>query len=147
MSNSKMVESMNVVLADTFVLYFKTHAFHWNVKGPRFHSLHGMFEEQYIEMWGALDILAERIRALGAHAPDNPNEMMKYATLTHVGQTPDADEMVNMLANDHRAIVETLKKGIDVADDLDDDATEDMLIARVQEHEKMAWMLESSKAA
>jgi len=147
MSNKDVAKGLNKVIADTFVLYFKTHSFHWNVTGPRFKSLHEMFEEQYTEMWEALDILAERVRALGEYAADNPNDLMKGATLQHVGQTPDSEEMIDMLANDNREIVKTLKDGIKTAGENNDDATEDMLIARIQAHEQFAWMLESSKAA
>ncbi|NCT41218.1 MAG: DNA starvation/stationary phase protection protein [Alphaproteobacteria bacterium] len=147
MSKQDVAKELNKVLADTFVLYFKTHSFHWNVTGARFHSLHVLFEEQYTNMWESMDVLAERIRALGEFAADNPNDLMKNASLSHVGQTPDSEEMIEMLANDNREIVKTLKNGIDVASKNDDDATEDMLIERIQIHEQFAWMLESSKAA
>jgi len=147
MSKQDVVQELNKALADTFVLYFKTHAFHWNVTGSRFHSLHEMFEEQYTEMWEAIDELAERIRTLQAFAPDNPQELMKHATLNHVGQTPDSEDMIEMLANDNRQIAEILKDGVKVCGDNGDDATEDMLIERIQKHEQFAWMLESSKAA
>ena len=63
MSKKDVAEGLNKVLADTFVLYFKTHSFHWNVTGPRFHSLHEMFEEQYTEMWEAMDVLADLLKA------------------------------------------------------------------------------------
>ena len=147
MSKKDVAEGLNKVLADTFVLYFKTHSFHWNVTGPRFHSLHEMFEEQYTEMWEAMDVLAERIRALGEMAADNPNDLMKHASLEHVGQTPDAEEMVKMLANDNHEIVKTLKDSIEIAVKNEDNATEDMLIERITIHEQYAWMLDSSKAA
>ncbi len=66
-----IAEQLEKLLADTYALYGKTHAYHWNVEGPRFHSLHTMFEEQYRELWAALDEIAERIRAwsLRAHEP------------------------------------------------------------------------------
>ena len=57
------------VLADTYTLYLKTHSFHWNVTGPMFQTLHTMFEEEYTELWAALDEVAERIRSLGEPAP------------------------------------------------------------------------------
>ena len=142
---AELKEALKAVLADTFVLYYKTHGFHWNVTGPRFRSLHLMFEEQYNELFAALDDIAERLRTIGGHAPDNPTDLMKYATLESVGQTPDAEEMIKMLANDNRAIVKSLMKASDIADDLDDEGTEDLMVERKRVHEKAAWMLESSQ--
>jgi starvation-inducible DNA-binding protein len=144
MSQPDLQSALKVVLADTFVLYFKTHAFHWNVTGPRFKSLHEMFEEQYTEMWQATDALAERIRTIGAFTGNNPQDIMKDATLEHVSQTPDANEMIKMLANDNREIVKSLKKAAHAAAESDDPATEDLMIERIQIHEQAAWMLESS---
>lgn len=144
MTQSDIQKELKIVLADTFVLYFKTHAFHWNVTGPRFRSLHGMFEEQYTEMWKATDEIAERIRTIGAFTGNNPTDIMNDATLDHVSQTPDANEMIKMLANDNREIVKSLKKAAEVAVENDDAATEDLMIERMQAHEEAAWMLESS---
>ncbi len=144
MSQSDIQKELKVVLADTFVLYFKTHAFHWNVTGPRFKTLHEMFEEQYTEMWKASDEIAERIRTIGAFTANNPEGVMKDATLEHVSQTPDANEMIKMLANDNREIVKSLKKAAEVAVENEDPATEDLMIERIQAHEEAAWMLESS---
>ncbi|MEM7651015.1 MAG: DNA starvation/stationary phase protection protein [Pseudomonadota bacterium] len=143
-SNSNLNQSLKIVLADTFALYFKTHAFHWNVTGPRFHSLHEMFEEQYIDMWEASDTIAERIRQKGDFTANNPKDIMKDTTLEHISQTPDANEMVKMLANDNREIVKSLKEAADVAAEAKDVATEDLMIERMQAHEEAAWMLESS---
>lgn len=147
MSNKDISDSLKTVLSDTYILYFKTHSFHWNVKGSRFRSLHNLFEEQYTEMWEALDDIAERIRQLGEHAPNNTDEMTAHAkAISPAGQTPDAEAMIEALADDNRAIVKTLKECAKVANDNDDLATEDMMIERMQAHEEAAWMLESSKA-
>ncbi|NCC21247.1 MAG: DNA starvation/stationary phase protection protein [Alphaproteobacteria bacterium] len=141
--NKDVTEGLARVLADTFVLYFKTHAFHWNVTGVQFKALHELFEEQYTELWNAVDELAERIRALDAWAATSMKEIQDKATLREVGQLPDADEMVKALAADNRAIVDSLYSALRAAQDAGDEATTDMLIARVQVHEKAAWMLES----
>ena len=142
-ANKKVVEGLQAVLADTFVLYAKTHSFHWNVEGPNFHSLHEMFEEQYTEMWQALDELAERIRALDAYAPNTFGEMISRASIEETTQTPDAMSMAEILANDNMAVVDTLYKALRSAEEAEDEGTTDMLIARTQEHEKYAWMLRS----
>lgn len=142
-ANTKLVEALKKVLADTYVLYFKTHSFHWNVEGPRFKSLHELFEIQYTELWAALDELAERIRALDAYAPLNSKEMVQGASLKDAGQMPDADGMVQALADDNAAIVKTIYAAIEAAQEAGDEGTTDMMVARSQIHEKTAWMLRS----
>lgn len=146
MSSKTLADSLKVVLADTFVLYFKTHSFHWNVTGPHFRSLHELFEEQYTEIWQATDDIAERIRTLGEYAPNNYDEMAKVATLTPSGQTPDEQSMVQILAEDNRAIVKTLYNAMKTAENDNDEATVDLMVERIRVHEKAAWMLESSQA-
>ncbi len=146
MSSKTLANSLKVVLADTFVLYFKTHSFHWNVTGPHFKSLHELFEEQYTEIWQATDIIAERIRTIGEYAPNNFEEMTKVATLRSSGQTPDEQSMVQILAEDNRAIVKTLYDAMKTAENDNDEATVDLMVERIRTHEKAAWMLESSQA-
>jgi len=141
--NTAIVAGLTKVLADTFVLYFKTHSFHWNVEGPHFKALHDMFMEQYTEMWTATDEIAERIRALGAYAPNGWQEMTKNASLQETGQTPDALSMVGMLANDNDAIVGTMKPVLEAAQAASDEITADLMIQRMTIHEKTAWMLRS----
>lgn len=142
--NKDIIEGLGKVLADTFILYFKTHSFHWNVEGPQFKTLHELFEEQYTELWQATDEIAERIRALEGYAPNNYEEMTKAGNLQSVGQTPDYNEMVSMLANDNSTIVsETLYPALRTAEEAGDEATVDMMIARIAVHEKAAWMLRS----
>ncbi len=142
---SSVAQGLTKVLADTFVLYFKTHSFHWNVTGPQFKSLHDLFGVQYTEMWTATDVIAEQIRTLGEFAPNAFKDILAAASLKETGQTPDAKEMVKRLAADNRAIVEkTLYPALHAAQEAEDEATADLLIGRIQAHEKAAWMLESS---
>lgn len=142
--NKAVIEGLNKALADTFILYFKTHSFHWNVEGPHFKALHDMFEEQYTELWNATDEIAERLRALGAYAPNSLGAMTKNAALEETGQTPDWQAMAQMLANDNSAIVEsTLRPVFHTAEEADDEVTMDLMIQRMTVHEKAAWMLRS----
>lgn len=141
--NKELVNGLTSVLADTFVLYYKTHSFHWNVVGEHFRSLHTLFDEQYTAMWQASDIIAERIRQLDGAVPINLVALMKYSSLQETGQTPDAMAMVQELANDNAAIVSHLYPVLKKADELGDQNTVDMLTSRVQQHEKAAWMLRS----
>ncbi|MCC2962972.1 DNA starvation/stationary phase protection protein [Massilia sp. IC2-278] len=140
---AKIVESLSTVLADAYMLYLKTHNFHWNVTGPLFSSLHVMFEEQYTEQWNALDEIAERIRALGHFAPAT---YKRYAELSNITEEPEvlsSKEMIRQLVEGNEILIRTLRAGVKVADELDDFPTADMLTTRMEVHEKNAWMLRS----
>jgi starvation-inducible DNA-binding protein len=140
---AKIVESLSTVLADAYMLYLKTHNFHWNVTGPMFSSLHVMFEEQYTEQWTALDDIAERIRALGHFAPAT---YKRYAELSNITEEPEvlsAKEMIRQLVDGNDILTRTLRAGVKIADELDDFPTADMLTTRMEVHEKNAWMLRS----
>lgn len=140
----QVAESVRKVFADTYVTYAKTHSFHWNVKGPQFRSLHLMFEEQYNEMWTALDVLAERMRQLGANAPHSHAAFSEGATIEAENGVPDANTMLQRLVHAHDKLQATLKEAIDIADDADDEATEDMLIGRLKISQEQQWMLKAT---
>ena len=131
------------LLADTYLLYLKTHSFHWNVEGPMFQTLHQMFMDQYTETWNAIDLIAERIRSLGEYAPGTYRE---YARLTRIKETegvPRAEEMIRLLIDGQEAVVRTAREALSVADEANDQPTLDLLTQRMQVHEKNAWMLRS----
>lgn len=133
-------------VAETFTLYVKTQGYHWNVVGPTFHSLHELFEEQYIELRDAADELAERMRALGAFAPGSFTEFKQLAGIKDHDDAKDADDMVRTLVGDHELAARTLRPLVEVADAAGDSATADLLTARLAAHEKHAWMLRSTVA-
>jgi starvation-inducible DNA-binding protein len=138
------VAALRNVLGETYALYFKTHGYHWNVTGPRFKALHDLFMEQYTELWQALDVLAERIRALGAFAPGSGDEISSYATIKPDNGVPDAEDMVNNLVRGHETIARVAKEGVKEAEAADDAVTADLLTQRAAIAEKTAWMLRSS---
>jgi len=141
----KVADGLTRYLADTYVLYMRTHGYHWNVEGPRFHSLHVMFEEQYRDMWAALDDLAERIRALGVYAPGNGKELAAAASLAEdTNDRPDADGMIRSLVSGHESLVRHSRELIGAAAEAGDTGTEDLITQRLQVHEKFAWMLRAS---
>ena len=142
----KVSQALSNVLADTFTLYLKTHNFHWNVVGPRFHTLHLMFEEQYNELWLAGDAIAERIRALDCVAPGSYREFSKLTYLQEAEAVPSATEMIAELLSDHETSARTARWALSVARTAVDAPTEDLLIQRVMAHEKAAWMLRSMLA-
>src|ERR1044071_1318304 len=90
-------QGLSALLADSYTLYLMTHNFHWNVTGPMFNTLHLMFMGQYTEQWNALDLIAERIRALGHPAPGTYKEFVKLASIKEVDGTPKATDMIRHL--------------------------------------------------
>ena len=139
----KIVKGLSVLLADSYTLYLMTHNFHWNVKGPQFNSLHLMFMTQYTEQWNALDMIAERIRALGHPAPGTYKQFVKLATIKEVEGVPNATEMVRHLVAAQEATARTARKLFPVVDAANDQPTADLLTQRLEVHEKTAWMLRS----
>lgn len=138
-----VVEALRQVVAESYALLGQTHVCHWNVRGPSFFSLHRAFEEQYTELFQAVDDIAERIRALGALAPGGLGNLAKMAGIKEIREDADAREMVEHIAATNRTLVKSLAKARDEADEHDDDETEDLMIQRIQVHEKTIWMLES----
>ena len=139
----KIVKGLSVLLADSYTLYLMTHNFHWNVKGPQFNSLRLMFMTQYTEQWNALDMIAERIRALGYPAPGTYKQFVKLATIKEVEGVPNATEMVRHLVAAQEATARTARKLFPVVDAANDQPTADLLTQRLEVHEKTAWMLRS----
>lgn len=139
-----VASALNHTLADTYSLYMKTHAYHWNVTGPQFHTLHVMFEEQYNEMWTALDELAERVRALGEFAPTSGKQFADLSAIENADTSPPKSEaMVERLLTDHETLIKRAREGLSTAEESDDAASADILTVRIQTHEKTAWMLRS----
>jgi len=143
-ARANAADAVAKVLGETYALYVKTHGYHWNVTGPRFRALHNMFEEQYRDLWAALDELAERIRALGHFAPGSSAEMMNEATITPDNGVPDAEAMIANLARGHEVVSRVAKSGIEMADAARDVVTADLLTRRADASEKTAWMLRAS---
>lgn len=131
------------LLADTYTLYLKTHNFHWNVTGPMFVTLHTLFEQQYTELALAVDEIAERIRALDVPAPGSYKQFSELTCLREATGVPKAADMVRQLASDQETIVRTARAIVPVAQEANDDPTADLLIRRMQVHEKNTWMLQS----
>jgi starvation-inducible DNA-binding protein len=134
------------VLADTFTLYLKTHNYHWNVTGPMFNTLHLMFEQQYNELWTAADLVAERIRSLGAFAPGSYAQFAALASIAEAHGVPTAEQMLADLVSGHEAVARTARTALDGAETAGDKSTADLLTQRLQIHEKTAWMLRSMLA-
>lgn len=139
----KVAEGLSRFLADTYTLYLKTHYFHWNVTGPQFRTLHLMFEEQYNELWLAVDLIAERIRSLDVFAPGTYNDFSRLTSVAETTGVPSADAMVAQLVDGHETVARVARNLVAIADAGSDEATADLATQRLQLHEKTAWMLRS----
>ena len=137
-------KGLSRVLADSFLLYMKTHNYHWNVKGPMFHPLHAMFSDQYTELWEALDEIAERIRALGYLAPGTLGEYLSLGSLKEIEGELGTDDMLRDLLSGSEAVSRLCREVLAIADNAGDDPTVDLMTQRMQVHEKNAWMLRST---
>ena len=142
-NRKKIAEGLSRLLADSYTLYLMTHNFHWNVTGPQFNSLHVMFMDQYTEQWNALDVIAERIRALGFPAPGTYKEFVQLASIEEVEGVPKADDMIRHLVLAQEATARTARELFPVVDKANDQPTADVLTQRIDVHEKTAWMLRS----
>ncbi|MCB2108127.1 MAG: DNA starvation/stationary phase protection protein [Rhodobacteraceae bacterium] len=138
-----IADGLSRLLADTYTLYLKTHNYHWNVTGPMFNTLHLMFETQYNELALAVDLIAERIRALGYPAPGSYAQYSKLSSIKESTGVPTAEEMISDLVQGQEAVVRTARKVFPAVDKASDEPTADLLTQRMQIHEKTAWMLRS----
>jgi starvation-inducible DNA-binding protein len=139
----RIADGLSHLLADSYTLYLMTHNFHWNVTGPMFNTLHLMFMGQYTEQWTALDLIAERIRALGFPAPGTYKEFVKLASISEVAGVPKALDMVRHLVTAQEATARTARGLFPAVEKANDQPTMDLLTQRLDVHEKTAWMLRS----
>ncbi|GAC1449819.1 MAG: Dps family protein [Chamaesiphon sp.] len=142
-ARKEIAEGLSRLLADTYTLYLKTHNFHWNVTGPMFQTLHLMFETQYNELALAVDLIAERIRALGFPAPATYSEFVRLSSIEENVGVPKAEEMIRLLVEGQESVARTARSVFPTAEEVNDQPTADLLTQRLQVHEKTAWMLRS----
>ena len=139
----RIAEGLSRLLADTFTLYLTTHNFHWNVKGPMFQTLPLMFQEQYNELWLAVDEVAERMRAMGFMAPGTTRQLSAVTSVEEEDGVPKAEEMIRLLVEGHEAAERSVREAFKLADEVRDQPTCDLMTRRMIVHEKAAWMLRS----
>jgi starvation-inducible DNA-binding protein len=142
-NRKETADALSRVLADSYMLYLKTHNYHWNVTGELFHSLHEQFEEQYTELADAIDEIAERIRALGYRAPGTFKEFNELTSIDEQQDEPEAMEMVRRLAIGNEQVLRTAREALEPANNAEDEATIDLITERLHVHSKTAWMLRS----
>ena len=140
----EIADGLARLLADSYSLYLKSHNYHWNVTGPMFRSLHLMFEEHYLELADAVDVVAERIRALGFPAPATFSEYRTLSAIEAKEGVPEAMEMVRDLVVGHETVARTAREVVAIAENGGDIATADLATARIEVHDKTAWMLRAT---
>jgi starvation-inducible DNA-binding protein len=138
-----IARGLSSLLADTYTLYLKTHNYHWNVTGPMFTTLHLMFEQQYNELALAVDLVAERIRALGVYAPGSYSAFAELSSIEEAKEVLGAEDMIRDLVADNEAVARTARAIFLIVEAAHDEPTADLLTQRLQVHEKTAWMLRS----
>lgn len=139
----EIAAGLSRLLADSYTLYLKTHNYHWNVTGPMFQTLHLMFEEEYTELAAAVDLIAERIRALGVNAPGSYGDYSRLSVVGDAKGVPNAQDMIRQLVADNETVAKTARSVFPVAEQGSDEVTADLLTQRMTVHEKTAWMLRS----
>lgn len=138
-----IAEGLANILADTYMLIYKTHAYHWNVEGPLFYSIHNLTEGQYEDMFSAADDIAERIRAVGQMAPMSLKEILDISAIDDSQERLSAGDMCRALAEDHERIALRLHALVKIAGEHNDPVTEDLATERSAFHEQAAWMLKA----
>lgn len=139
----QIAQFLNLILADTYILYVKTQNFHWNIVDPRFDTLHQFLEKQYEELAEAIDEIAERIRILGERAPGTLKQFLDMTSYKESNGEENSDDMLQQLIEDHEAMCQHLRERIERSNELGDIGTSDLLTQRLRAHEKSAWMLRS----
>ncbi len=146
-SNAMMAKQLALVLSDTYVLAVKTHGYHWNVVGAEFAQLHALFESQYTDLFEAADEIAERIRALGMMPDGSMDAFLQNTVVKEAGAKPlEAKAMLKDLTQTHQQVRDRIASSAEFADEIDDIASEDLLVGRLRAHDKTIWMLRSHLA-
>lgn len=141
---NELATAMQRCLANTFVFYFKTHGFHWNIEGLNFPTYHGFFGDLYEELHGAVDPMAEEIRALDVYAPSGLNELYKYATISDSDLKGDLlREMLMAALNDNATVLSDLTSAFALATKENKQGLADFIAGRIDIHKKHEWMLRS----
>ena len=145
-SNEQFSDALARLLADSQILRLKTQNFHWHIEGPQFFSLHEVFATQYEQLAEAVDEIAERMLTLGWQAPATMTQYLALASIEDDAVANSAAEMLSALEDGHGKIARKAAEVQKIAAEFGDEATADLMIKRIQEHDKTAWMLRACQA-
>lgn len=139
------VEILNHLLADDMVLLMQTLHYHWNLVGQEFHDYHLLLDKQYHMLFEDLDLIAERVRAVGGQALGSMNQMLKQARLKEdSGVLPEPKQMIENLLEQYKKFIAHIRSSIEKLEkDTDDYGSKKMLEDLLEKYEKVAWMLRS----
>lgn len=134
------------VMANNFLMYYKTHAFHWNVEGVLFKQYHDFFGSLYEDLHGVVDTIAEEMRAIGVYAPKNLSELYKDATITENESLVGSDviTMLNSLLTDNSILLDSYNRLFETATALRQQGLADFAAGRIDTHKKHEWMIKAS---
>jgi starvation-inducible DNA-binding protein len=138
-----LIQQMRVILGTNFGLYFKSHSFHWNVEGPNFSDYHAFLGTFYTEVFANVDLIAEKIRMLGAYAPTGLSRMLELSDIEESSTIPNAHGMFMQLIADNERLIYHIRAGIQAADNADEVAISNFLQDLLDQHQKKNWMLKS----
>jgi len=142
--NEELVQAMNKVLGNTFVMYYKTHSYHWNVEGRSFFADHTFLEEIYTEVYGVIDAIAEHIRYLDAYAPTSLMKLKQYSTVSEDDTIVPPLQMISNLVQANDVVLLSLMQGYKIAEAAGEIGVSNFLQDRVVAHQKHRWMLKST---
>jgi starvation-inducible DNA-binding protein len=146
MENEVMIETAKVVMADTFKFYLRAHNYHWNVEGPDFSQYHLLFGEIYEEVFEALDVIAEEIRAMGSFVPGSIGRFAELSHMEDEREQPDAMTMIYRLAQDNEMIKISIKKAYEAAEAAGNHGFSNLMADRQTAHGKHGWKLKATLA-
>jgi starvation-inducible DNA-binding protein len=141
--DTRLIDGLNLVLADSYPLMALTHLAHWNVEGPGFFQLHEAFERQYEDLFHAVDDIAERVRALDSYAIGGLSKLAQVAGMEEFGSPMTQKDYVAALIVAHENVMDDATRLRDSAADAHDLETQDLMIKRLTFHQKTVWMLKS----
>lgn len=142
---NELLATLKLALGNTFFMYYKTHAYHWNVEGMEFSQFHDFFADIYGDLYGALDPLAENLRKLDTYAPISIMELYNYKTIQEDSAMPVLlVDMLNNLLVANTETYNTLSKLFDLATAAKEQGLANFAADRMDAHRKHGWMLKAS---
>lgn len=140
----ELTASLHIALANTFVMYFKAHSYHWNIEGSNFPQYHGLLDDLYNELHDAVDPTAERIRVIGQYAPHSLKDLLDSSTIDEDSDKPDTpEEMFQNLLDSNNKVVDSLNKVFELATSAKKQGIADFAAGRLDVHDKHGWFLRS----
>ena len=141
----ELITALKVLVANQTFMYYKTHAFHWNVEGIEFSQYHEFFGDLYTDIYNSVDPTAENIRKLGAYAPTSLSELYNYKTIEEVDHVvPLLRDMLGQLLVDNDKVIDSLNKVFSLAQEQNKQGLCNFIADRLDTHAKHGWMLRVS---